>query len=337
MIILSHSFLFFLTIFFLSWLFTWFVYRYALRRNLFVLPNERSSHTVPTPRGGGIGIALALLGAMSTLWFFDIIPPELAVAFIGGGAMIVTVGWIDDRRHLSISVRLLIQFLAAGWALFFIGGIDRINIGIATVPLGWLSHLLPLSMVWIMNLYNFMDGIDGLASSEAVLVGVVGGVLLTISGAQDLAFLSFALSAAAAGFLVWNWQPARIFMGDSGSVLIGFIFAALFLASERSGIFPGLLWILLLLIFIIDPTYTTIRRFLKGEKWFAAHRVFAFQQFVRRGYSHQQTTLGILGIDGVLVLLTVLSWWKPILLLPSFFFSLFLLSLFWWRIQRITR
>ena len=187
----------------------------------------------------------------------------------------------------------------------------------------------------MINMYNFMDGIDGLAGSEAVIVGGVGGVLLALVGAWDLAVISWIIAVASAGFLVWNWHPAKIFMSDVGSILLGFIFTTLAVASERSGALPLLTWLILLMAFIVDATFTTIRRFVKGEKWFVGHHNFAFQQMLKRGYNHSQVTWGIIIINSALAVLALISWLKPILLTPIFLGSLVVLGVGWWRIQRI--
>lgn len=320
-------------VFFISWALTWAVYRAAQKRGWLAIPNERSSHHIPTPRGGGIAIAAAFGIALILLWRWEAIPQTLFLAFGGGGLLVAVISWLDDRRNVHVGIRLVIQFIAVAWSLFFIGDMPTINLGYRQWHLDFLTHLVPLGMVWMINMYNFMDGIDGLAGAQAVIAGLTGGILLAITGAWDIALISWMLAAAAAGFLVWNWHPAKIFMSDVGSILIGFAFAVLSVVSERSGAIPLLIWLILLMVFVVDASFTTIRRFVKGEKWFSGHHNFAFQQLLKQGYSHGHVTLGIIGIQIVLAGLGILSWWKPIALFPSFVGSFVVLGLLWWRIQ----
>ena len=325
--------LFILSIFLASAFGTRLILWCAKRCGWVAMPNHRSSHKVPTPREGGLTIGAVFFTGLVVLWMLKIVPQPLALAFIGGGLMITIVSWFDDRRNVHVGIRLAVQFIAVAWALFFIGDMATMNIGWRLWHLDFLTHLVPLGMVWMVNMYNFMDGIDGLAGSEALIVGGVAGGLLALSGSWDLALISWVLAAAAGGFLVFNWPPAKIFMSDVGSILIGFAFIVLAVASERSGAMPLLIWLILLMVFVVDASFTTIRRFIKGEKWFAGHHNFGFQQFLKRGLSHKQVTLSIIGVNIVLAALAVLSWREPVLLLPSFIVALVALSMVWWRIQ----
>jgi Fuc2NAc and GlcNAc transferase len=142
----------------------------------------------------------------------------------------------------------------------------------------------------MINLYNFMDGIDGLAGGEAVLVASVGGLGLIVAGQPGLGAAALAVAGASAGFLVFNWAPARIFMGDVGSGLLGFLLAGLGLASEAAGGPAALTWVLWLGVFVVDATITLIRRFLGGEAWYAAHSSHAYQRAVQSGWSHARVS-----------------------------------------------
>lgn len=314
---------------------TWAVVRCARKYGWVAKPNNRSSHKVPTPRGGGIAIGLTFAAGLIVLWAIKAVPPQLFFAFLGGGFMVAFISLLDDRRNVHVGIRLAVQFVAVAWALFFIGDMSTMNIGYRIWHLDFLTHLVPLGMVWMINMYNFMDGIDGLAGSEAVIVGGVGGTFLAVVGAWDLALVSWVIAAATGGFLIFNWPPAKIFMSDVGSILLGFAFIVLAVASERSGALPFFIWLILLMAFVVDASLTTIRRFVKGEKWFTGHHNFGFQQLLKRGLSHKQVTLGIIGVDVILAILAVLAWWKPILLLPFFVSSLGVLSVVWWRVQRV--
>lgn len=326
--------IFLLVIFLASLLGTWAVLRCARKYGWIAKPNHRSSHKVPTPRGGGIAIGFVFVVGLLALWITGVVSRPLALAFLGGGLLLGLVSFFDDRRNVHVGIRLAVHFIAVAWALFFIGDMKTMDIGWRLWHLDFLTHLVPLGMVWMVNMYNFMDGIDGLAGSEAVIAGGVGGGLLAASGAWDLALVAWLIAAASAGFLVFNWPPARIFMSDVGSILLGFAFIVLAVASERSGALPFFVWLILLMVFVVDASLTTIRRFIKGEKWFAGHHNFGFQQLLKRGFSHKQITLGIIGANAVLSALAILAWWKPVLLLPLFVLSLVVLSVVWWRIQR---
>lgn len=300
------------------------------------IPNGRSSHTTPTAKGGGIAIVTVFFSAMLVLWAYALIPGVLVFAFMGGGLLAAGVSVADDWRHVHIGVRLLVHFIAAAIAIFFIGNISSLDIGGRTIQLHWFSNLVPIGIVWMMNMYNFMDGADGLAGSQAVLTGMIGGVFLAIVGAWDLALIAWVLAAAVGGFLIWNWSPASIFMSDVGSIFIGFVFAVLAIASERSGALPLLVWVLLLAVFVTDATLTTLRRIVKGEEWFAGHHNFGFQQWIERGYTHRQVTLGVLGMNGVLILFVVLSRIWPQLFAFLFVAAFAMLAMVWWRSQRFT-
>jgi Fuc2NAc and GlcNAc transferase len=285
------------------------VRRYALARSLLDVPNERSSHSVPTPRGGGLAIALVVLAGLALLATAGQVAPRTAVALGGGGALVAAVGWLDDRRRgLPASVRLVAHAAAAVWTIAWLRGMPQLTVGAGAVSLGLGGALLAvLGIVWLTNLYNFMDGIDGLASGEAVTVGVAGALLL---GPREpsLALLALLLASAAAGFLIWNWPPARLFMGDVGSGFIGFLFGGLALASENAHALPALLWLVLLGPFFMDATITLLRRIARGERWYAGHRTHAYQRAVQGGWSHRLVTITVatlsaaLGVLGSLVI-----------------------------------
>jgi Fuc2NAc and GlcNAc transferase len=293
------------------------VRRYALARSLLDVPNERSSHSVPTPRGGGLAIALVVLAGLVLLATIGQVAPRTAVALGGGGALVAAVGWLDDRhRGLPAPVRLLAHAAAAVWTIAWLRGMPNLTVGAGVVSLGLGGALLAmLGIVWLTNLYNFMDGIDGLASGEAVTVGVAGALLLA-PREPSLALVALLLAAAAAGFLVWNWPPARLFMGDVGSGFIGFLFGGLALASENAHALPALLWLVLLGPFFMDATITLLRRIARGERWYAGHRTHAYQRAVQGGWSHRRVTATVAALSAALGLLGPLVTRSPALLGP---------------------
>ncbi|MEO5702713.1 MAG: glycosyltransferase family 4 protein [Gammaproteobacteria bacterium] len=309
--------------------------RHALRKGMIDMPNQRSSHTVPTARGGGLAIAMTFVGAILGLQITGVIASDIAWALTGGGALIAVTGWIDDRINVPISWRFLAHFVAAFWALFWLGGMASLQLGSVTISWGWPGWIVAaVGIVWLTNLYNFMDGIDGLAGMQAVVTGIGGGLLLGLSGAYELALASLVLAAASAGFLTWNWPPARVFMGDVGSGLLGFSFAVLAIASEKSGALPVLGWTILLAIFVMDATFTLLRRMVHKEAWLQAHCTHAYQRVVQLGASHLQVTLSILFLNiFVLWPLAWIVWWQPRWLLWIFLSIGGLAWILWLTIQ----
>ena len=285
------------------------VRRYAMRRSLLDIPNERSSHSVPTPRGGGLAIALTLAVGVAVLGVSGVLYLNVMWALLGGGLLVAGVGWLDDHRHVAPPWRALVHLLAATWALYWLGGLTELRLGTGIWELGWLGGILAaLGIVWLTNLYNFMDGIDGIAGVEAVTTGVGGAILLAWAGAPGLATAAALLAAASAGFLWWNWPPAKIFMGDIGSGLLGYCFAVMALAGENSGVLPATAWLLLLGVFVLDATFTLLHRVIRGERWYTAHRSHAYQRAVQLGYSHRRVSLGVAGVNVLLLFpATILS------------------------------
>jgi len=275
--------------------------RYALSRSLLDVPNERSSHSVPTPRGGGVAIVVVVLASLALLAARGVVGARLALALGGGGALVAVVGWLDDRRGVTPRARFAVQVLAAVWAIGWLGGMPEMTVGARALHLGAAGAVLAvLGIVWLTNLYNFMDGIDGIAAAEAIVVGF-GGALLVAGVSPPLALVSAIVAAAAGGFLVWNLPPARLFMGDVGSGFLGFLFGGLALASERARALPAVLWLVLLGPFFVDATVTLLRRLARGDRWYEAHRSHAYQRAVQAGWSHGRVTGTVAGLSLVAV------------------------------------
>ncbi len=272
--------------------------RYLVRRRVLDVPNARSSHSAPTPRGGGVSIVLVFLLAVLLFVQSGTLSGSVGWALTGGGLAVAVAGFLDDHFRVSAWLRLLIHFAAAGWALWQLNGIGPLHLGSFSWDWGWVGQLLALvGLVWMINLYNFMDGIDGLAGLEALCAGGLGGLLLAWSGLGGLADGALALVGASAGFLVWNWPPARIFMGDAGSGFLGFVFGVLAIASAKEQ--PWLIWpwLILLSVFIVDSTFTLIRRLIAGARWYEAHCSHAYQHAARRWGSHAKVTLTIAAVN----------------------------------------
>lgn len=292
----------------LSYLGTSVVRNYTLWAGILDIPNGRSSHKQATPRGGGLAVAILFLVTIIILAILGEVPERLAIALCGGGLLVTGVGWFDDCRNTKASVRAVVHLIAAVWALLWLGGLPNLNIGLTIIPLGITGSILAvIGIAWAINLYNFMDGIDGIAGTEALFIGLIGGIMELALGMPALAILSLLLASACAGFLLWNWPPAKIFMGDSGSGLLGFTFAVIAVASENIQGLPLLIWVLLLGVFVVDATATLLRRIRQGECWYKPHRSHAYQLAVQGGYSHKQVTLAVLWVNVGLAILAFVS------------------------------
>jgi Fuc2NAc and GlcNAc transferase len=281
-----------------SWLLTVVMRRYALGADLIDVPNFRSSHDMPTPRGGGVAIAVSFLMLVAGLGVAGKIESSLCLAILGSGALVATLGFVDDRDHLPARWRFLGHASAAAWVLSLMGPLPHVPILGFTLNLGILAVALSaLHLVWSINLFNFMDGIDGIASVEAIGVSLGGALvwwLVQPSGDWPVALL---FAACVAGFLFWNFPPARIFMGDAGSGFLGLVVALLALWSGKTA--PHLFWSWFILggCFMVDATTTLIRRVKRGERFHEAHRSHAYQYAARRHKSHKAVTLTFLAIN----------------------------------------
>jgi Fuc2NAc and GlcNAc transferase len=288
----------FILFFAISALITAVLRRVLGRHGLMDLPNARSSHEVPVPRGGGLAIVVAFLSAV--VWFLErrLIPDRLAWALIGGGLAIAIAGLLDDRFKLAAWPRIVVHSLAAAWAVWCLDATR-------TAPLvsdgdlwNWVRRCAAfIALVWLTNLFNFMDGIDGLAGMEAVCASGFGAFLLFRTQLQSGAQLSLMLCAASLGFLVWNWPPAKIFMGDVGSGFLGFTLGTLALFSSQSGSALVWPWLILLSAFLVDATVTLLRRMFKRARWYEAHRTHAYQHAAKAFDSHAKVTLAVAAIN----------------------------------------
>ncbi len=238
------------------------------------IPNERSSHSVPVPRTGGLG----LMAAAAVTWVL-FSPGSYAETVVAAG-LLSAVSFLDDARGLSVRARLLVQGSVA--ALF-----------LALAYQGPWFLLLPalLAIVWMINLYNFMDGSDGLAGGMSIAGFGTYAVAAYGGGLMELSALAAALTGAAAGFLIWNFHKARIFMGDSGSVPLGFLAAALGLLGWQEGVWPMWFPVLVFSPFIADASVTLVKRYLRGERLSQAHRSHYYQRVLRMGLGHRGTAL----------------------------------------------
>ncbi|HXE57615.1 MAG TPA: glycosyltransferase family 4 protein [Gemmatimonadales bacterium] len=308
---------------------------YALARGVLDVPNERSAHSRPTPRGGGIAIAATVLAGVALATVAGVVERRLGIGLLGGGLMVAVVGWLDDHGGLRARTRFCVHLAAALWFLAWIGGYPVLRLGFTEIELGLAGSVLAaIGIVWGINFFNFMDGIDGLAGLEAVFVGAVGGAFLIVSGDRPLGLLALLIAATSAGFLRWNWSPAVIFMGDVGSTLLGFMLCAIAVASANRELVPMITWGTLMGVFVFDATVTVVRRFLQGYPIQVPHREFAFHRAVRLGRSHRRVCLKVLGLNLVLGILATVGWAYPGLLVPMALLGVGLLTAVYLYLER---
>jgi Fuc2NAc and GlcNAc transferase len=280
--------------FVLAWWLTGQMRRYALARDLLDRPNARSSHSVPTPRGGGVAIVVTFLLIVAVLAAADVIEPGLGWAILGAGTLVAVLGFIDDHTHLPARWRLLGHLSAALWVYAWMGPIPAVPIFGVRMDLGLAGTALAVFfLTWMVNCFNFMDGIDGIAGVEAITAALGGALVWWVGGDGNGWLLAVAFATCVGGFLVWNFPPARIFMGDAGSGFLGLVVGVFALWSGQAA--PHLFWAWFILVgcFMVDGTTTLVRRVLRGDKFNEAHRSHAYQYAARRYGRHLPVTLAV--------------------------------------------
>lgn len=292
---------------------------FAIRTGLIDKPNQRSSHTMAKPRAGGLVFISAWL-----IWlFFTSTSPSLLTLFVPSLVLIAGIGFLDDRFTLSAKWRLCVQIIAT--SLFLLQ--------LHLTPFLFIAAFF--SILWSINLFNFMDGTDGIAGIEAITV--LGGisVFLWHIGAAHESIVALGLVVAILGFLVWNWPPAKIFMGDVGSTSIGFMIPTLTLIAYSHYQLSLIPVIILYGVFLFDATVTLIRRILRGEKWYQAHRSHAYQRLHQAGFSHKQVLFCIMGLNLILTALAQIAFANQNLQWFSLAVSIILLSSSYLLVERI--
>ena len=306
----SHLLMYCLFVWLVTLLLTCWMRHYASVNQVLDIPNQRSSHSVPTPRGGGLAIVIGFLIALTVLTIMVSLPMNSTLA-MGAGSLVAAIGWLDDHDHVPARWRFMTHLLVASLALILLKGLPLIWI---PAPFdGWLNrHLLnlywlgyPLGvlfLVWCLNLFNFMDGTDGIAASEALFVALaLGGFLYPID--SGLSAVCFSLAAASLGFLCWNWPRAKIFMGDVGSGFLGLLLGILMLMAAQQAAVLLYCGLILFGLFLVDATYTLSVRFSTGQKWYDAHCSHTYQRAAKR-FGHLAVLLASWGIN--------LCWLLPI-------------------------
>ena len=308
------------------------VRRWALSHNALDIPNARSGHSRPTPRGGGLAVALVTILGWTALGIVFSSPTSRAalLAYAGGAGLIALVSWLDDLYSLSAATRFTAHIFAALAVVLALGPWQTISLAPGLeLTLGYAGAAITL--LWIVgltNAFNFMDGSDGLAGSQALVAGLGWACLGWMNHLPAVEILALLLAAGSLGFLFHNWPPARIFMGDVGSAFLGYSFAVLPLLAQGENVrIAGagpILGFLVVWPFIFDAAFTFLRRLRKGENVFAAHRSHLYQRLIIVGYSHRFVLLLYSGL-AIAGTAAALCWcmrpveviWSSVVLVPA--------------------
>jgi len=280
-------------VFVASLIMTYIVRRIAVANGLLDVPNDRSSHNEPTPSGGGLSIVLTFFAGLVVLWIFDKGITDTIVLMMVAGAVVAAIGFLDDCYHVALYWRIITHVLSAFWVLWWMDEMPKLpyselwqNESLVT------AVIVVFFLVWLLNLFNFMDGIDGIAGSEAVFVSLGAALLMWQAGTDTLATISLLLAASTTGFLIVNWPPAKIFMGDVGSGFLGIMLGILVLASMLEDAVSFYSWLILLGVFVTDASITLLRRVFSGERWYRAHCNHAYQAAARI-WGHRKVTIAV--------------------------------------------
>lgn len=283
--------------FILTLLFTGYMRAYALKKNIIDNPNERSSHNVPTPRGGGVAVVGSYLLALAVLIYSQQLTVHIGLTLMGAGFVIALLGFLDDHGHINSMFRLAIHFFVAIGVVISLGGFTEVTI-FNGVQLGFITNIIAvLFLVWLLNLYNFMDGINGIASVEAITTTASMAILYYLLNTSLNSDLLWLLAACVFGFLLWNFPKAKIFMGDACSGFLGLTLGILALIALKENLALFCAWIICLGVFVVDATYTLIKRVLNGHKMYDAHRSHSYQILSRQWGSHTPVTLAVAAVN----------------------------------------
>jgi Fuc2NAc and GlcNAc transferase len=283
-----------------SYLLTWVIKNFSTKNRILDIPNERSSHLLPTPRGGGLAIIISWYIGITILFFFGEVSHNLYFALLSG-ILLAAISLLDDVFNIRPVIRLSVQTITVIIAVILLKGIHTGYIGDNDLfPMIILYTITIVGMVWFVNLYNFLDGIDGYASFEAIIIGLA---LYFFTGHS----INLMLVAAVSGFLIWNWPKARIFMGDVGSTQLGFIIVVLGVYFHNEHRLSIICWLILLAPFWFDATLTLFRRWRNNETLSQAHRKHIYQRLVQSGFSHLKVDIFLTIINLILIFFAILS------------------------------
>lgn len=299
--------IFALIFFLLTFMLTYLMRVYALKRNIIDNPNERSSHSIPTPRGGGVAVVVSYIVGVILLIYFGHLSQHIGLTLIVSGFIIALLGFLDDHGHINSMLRLAIHFMVAIGVVVSLGGFSEVKI-FNDFSLGFSANIIAvLFLVWLLNLYNFMDGINGIASVEAITTMMSMAVIYFIFNLQLNIEILWLLTACVFGFLLWNFPKAKIFMGDACSGFLGLTLGILALIALKENLVLFCAWIICLGVFIVDATFTLIRRVLSGYKMYDAHRSHAYQILSRKFSSHTPVTIAVAFVN-ILWLFPIAYW-----------------------------
>ncbi|MBN1679780.1 MAG: glycosyltransferase family 4 protein [Anaerolineae bacterium] len=281
----------------LSYFLVYAIKKWATTRRILDIPNYRSSHTLPVPRGGGWGIVLVVLGGSLVYGFWHGDVWDRLLPYLLGVSLIVIISWIDDTRFLRAHIRLLVHLISAAIAVVGLGYWQQVDLPVVgTLDLGVFGILI--TVIWIagvINAVNFMDGIDGISGGQTAVIGLGWFLVAQSFDGADIrlvAMLGVLLAGSSLGFLGHNWAPATIFLGDIGSTFIGYTLAVMPLmlsGSHRTALATGTA--LMLWAYLFDTGYTLLCRLKRGEDVFQAHRSHLYQQLVILGYGHRVVSI----------------------------------------------
>ena len=268
--------------------------KWSLKKEIYDIPNERSSHTTPTPHGGGLVMVIVCLTSYFIYQYFA--DQKIIWSYFLAAILVAFVSWLDDLFSLRIIWRFLSHSVAACLILSTVSFPQVFTIPLlGTYTIGAVGLLFwYLWIVFLINAYNFMDGIDGMAGTQAIIAGICWGIFGLIGGFYSTGLLGIIIASSSCAFLIYNWQPARIFMGDVGSTFLGFNFAVLpLLAYNENIVYSRKLWfasVLLVWFFVFDSGKTLLQRALEGKKIWQPHREFLFHKLIIEGCQHKTVT-----------------------------------------------
>ncbi len=308
----------YIILFLFSFFLTFFIRKLAITKSILDFPSERSSHKNPTPKGGGLAVAVVWFTGLLYFYLTNNIDDKLFFSFLPG-ILLVVIGIIDDIIAIRPLYRLIFQLIVSSIAISIIGGLQKMDFGFYVVGNKLILTIIAiLGTMWFINLFNFLDGIDGYIGMEVVFIS--SSVIILFN--DRIAPL---LLVSTLGFLIWNWQPAKIFIGDVGSTLLGFntaIFSIYYQNTSKSSL---LIWLMLSSVFWFDATLTLYRRYKNKEPLSVPHRKHAYQRIVQAGFSHQKTVMLGFVLNLIILLLAYFSLKMGKFIIPFFMLDIFLL------------
>ena len=289
-----------------SWIGVFLYKKYAIFIGIISTPNYRTLHELPIPRGGGIVFSLLSILAIFLIWWNWQLTEELLLALVVGGFIATLLGFIDDIANIRARIKLIIQLILACWVVYclYLGELLTSDL----MPLYMIIPIVLFFMVWMMNGYNFLDGIDGMAASGAIFVSLaVALVLFLTEGPIEIMAIFILMASTVIGFILFNWPPATIFMGDSGSVFLGYIFGVLLLFTVLNNDISIWFWLTVFGYFFADTVVTQIIRVFLVKKWYLAHRSHAYQNLARISGSHLKVT-SVVTLYNIIWILPIAIW-----------------------------